>query len=373
MFELCESMPNATEKLFVALNDIVEMQVWTLVGGTALSLHLRHRTSEDLDFFVNNHCVDGKLNRNIEDIISRLDELHWHSSLTLKEDNQNDYMIGEVRVTFHTTTAIDLSTQPVMKYRDGHIGVCQIETIAAMKMYTILKYRIKSRDFYDLFTLIEDGYYDLNKLVGLLKKYYPKKFFEGGYLEKRLTKAPLNNNDEGLDSLRLNNEMDFLSLRKYFKKLILNKQREESLLLQEMDFSALVHKRFGFDYSTLSIRLAQEGKYQELNAFVDTGMDSKPNEKNLAGKAVFDYILNHAELFIKILRSINYIPDGLVESVKNAGINTLLESINYERLLNRQLKNIDDRETVEYFAQEKNLDIERFCEDLTQKHICIYP
>ena len=56
MFEIEQikkAMPEATFELFTELfSNIDYIRDWTLVGGTALSIHLQHRLSEDLDFFI---------------------------------------------------------------------------------------------------------------------------------------------------------------------------------------------------------------------------------------------------------------------------------------------------------------------------------
>ena len=49
--QLKKAMPEATFELFTeGFANIDYMKRWTLVGGTALSVHLQHRLSEDLDF-----------------------------------------------------------------------------------------------------------------------------------------------------------------------------------------------------------------------------------------------------------------------------------------------------------------------------------
>jgi len=58
MFEIEQiqkAMPEATFELFTeGFSDIEYISNWTLVGGTALSIYLQHRLSEDLDFFIDN-------------------------------------------------------------------------------------------------------------------------------------------------------------------------------------------------------------------------------------------------------------------------------------------------------------------------------
>lgn len=63
------SMPQKTEKVFFAISKIPEIKDWTLIGGTALSIHLKHRLSEDLDFFVYDNKLNPNTKKNIEYIL----------------------------------------------------------------------------------------------------------------------------------------------------------------------------------------------------------------------------------------------------------------------------------------------------------------
>jgi len=45
------SLTSQTSLIITALSEISELSNFTLVGGSALSIYLQHRFSEDLDFF----------------------------------------------------------------------------------------------------------------------------------------------------------------------------------------------------------------------------------------------------------------------------------------------------------------------------------
>ncbi len=375
MFNLDRSMPTLTKNLFLDLNKIEEISNWNLVGGTALSIYLQHRTSQDLDFFLTHPFIDKKTIRSIDLILSKLSDLKWDISSELNEENQRDYNIGGVRVTFHTTTDIKLDKDDSTNYalkdipsdNDGYINISNIDTIAAMKMYSVLRYRIKSRDFYDLYTLINDGHFNLNKIIDLTQKNYPESNFESILVENRLLKSKLDVDDEGLETLRLNENVDFKYIRKYFKKLIMYKVKSESDALLSEIYSTMTDMRFGLDNSTLCIKLAQDGNYSKLDEYCSLGLNIYPSEKNLSKKTVFHFLLDKPDLFKKILRTIDYIPENIPDMVKKTGSIQILEIINYEKLLNCQLKNINDVKKVTSFLAEKDIDEDLFMEDLKQK------
>ena len=57
--QLEKAMPKQTFELFVeGFATFEEMNLWTLVGGTALSIHYHHRLSEDLDFFIKHSTLE---------------------------------------------------------------------------------------------------------------------------------------------------------------------------------------------------------------------------------------------------------------------------------------------------------------------------
>lgn len=367
MFNLNKSMPIVTKNLFLDLNKIEEIGDWNLVGGTALSIYLQHRTSEDLDFFLTHPFIDKKTTKKIELILSKLSNLNWDISSEVNEENQHDYNIGGVRVTFHTTTDIKLNKNDSINYNDGYINISKIDTIAAMKMYTILRYRIKSRDFYDLYTLIDDKHFDFNQIIDLTQKNYPESNFESILVEKRLLKSALNADDEGLESLILNKNVDFNYIRKYFRELMINKIKIESAALLCEDYSILTDMRFGFNNSTLGIKLAEDGDYLKLEKYCSSGLNIHLSERNLSGKTLLHFLINEPNLFKKILRGIDYIPEDIPEIAKREENTQIMEIINYEKLLNRQLKNTGDINKIIKFAVEKKVDIALFIEDLNEK------
>ena len=76
MVDIKGSMPERTERLFEAIAKGDELKDFVLVGGTALAIHLKHRTSEDLDFFINRNFINNDLKYKIDSLMLRLSEKH---------------------------------------------------------------------------------------------------------------------------------------------------------------------------------------------------------------------------------------------------------------------------------------------------------
>ena len=57
-FNINESLEPKTAEVLSSLSEIEEIKNFTLVGGSALSIYLHHRISEDLDFFTWHQKLD---------------------------------------------------------------------------------------------------------------------------------------------------------------------------------------------------------------------------------------------------------------------------------------------------------------------------
>jgi predicted nucleotidyltransferase component of viral defense system len=160
-------MPSNTKTVFerLAMNNFISKYV--LVGGTALSLQIRHRLSEDLDFIFDGEKLNANsIKRNIAAIFPDYriirQELNW----------QIDLLISNVRVTFFSTGAIALPFKVQdhsFSYKTIHI--CSALTIASLKMSAIAQ-RNTIRDYYDLYILAKN-HFSLKEIIGHTIKLLP--------------------------------------------------------------------------------------------------------------------------------------------------------------------------------------------------------
>ncbi|MDA3901862.1 MAG: nucleotidyl transferase AbiEii/AbiGii toxin family protein [Desulfuromusa sp.] len=124
---------------------------YTLVGGSALSLYLCHRKSEDLDFFTYGDTFER---REILEYIQRFNQFEVLND----NSDQLDLLLDGVKVTFFNAKWGFL--KPV---RLSQLNIASLESIAAMKT-NVLFLRAKYRDYYDL--------YFITKRVMALKKIF---------------------------------------------------------------------------------------------------------------------------------------------------------------------------------------------------------
>jgi len=133
-----------TQKLLLKLLDTCDfLSDYVLVGGSALTLHLCHRKSEDLDFFT----YEDRFDR--EKIIKYLE--HFEKKEILNQtDEQTDLLLDGVKVTFFNAKWSFLKPSNKDKFH-----LASIESIAAMKV-NVLFLRAKFRDYYDLYFLVKN-------------------------------------------------------------------------------------------------------------------------------------------------------------------------------------------------------------------------
>ena len=130
-----------------------------LVGGTALSLQIGHRVSEDLDLF-STESLDG----------SRIQSLLIEKYGFIPTVIEDGTLLG-----FACGVKIDIIYHPFPWLEDAVVenGICiaSIADIAAMKMHAVINSGKRPKDFVDLAFL--SMHYSYNDLKRMLLKRYP--------------------------------------------------------------------------------------------------------------------------------------------------------------------------------------------------------
>lgn len=161
-----------------------------LIGGTALSYHLEHRISEDLDFctvsdlpveaiaeFISD-CVSTFGEENVDFIEPAqgvVDDFEIHGERV--EDYLQNWKIGKVRVTFFDGRE-GAGTREVLAENDftmrGNIKIAGLQTIFKLKSLMFYK-RSKSRDLFDMLTFynLNDPKYAPQETKRLIEQYEP--------------------------------------------------------------------------------------------------------------------------------------------------------------------------------------------------------
>ncbi len=164
-----EGLVKNTNEIIEPLSLLQCVSEFTLIGGSALSLQINKRKSEDLDF-----CIWTK------DLKKEKPEVDWPSiekdlgnagkitSRNILGFDQVNFIISKVRVTFMTKQN---NLSPVKKPVKiiNNITAADIPAIGAMKIELILR-RSEFRDYYDIYSILREGV-SIRELVNKASEY----------------------------------------------------------------------------------------------------------------------------------------------------------------------------------------------------------
>jgi len=245
--------------------------------------------------------------------------------------------------------------------------VASIEKIAAGKLYTILKYRIKSRDFYDVKYIMKHYNLSFGEIFDLMKEHYGAVNFSQDMINTRFLKMPLNIDDEGFESLELKEKETFKTLRDFFKSEIkkLNDEKMEIFHLSKEEIAKNINKKYGLLRESLLMELYNINKYSMLYDFnlVEIGCDILYQDIN--GKTIFHLACDDNKFFEYLLFHIQEIPENIKTICENSGNQKALELLEFHRLLNRCLDK--DDESIKKILSDKETDLEYFYQALKRK------
>jgi domain of unknown function (DUF1814) len=359
------AMPADTKKILNLIAEGRELESFALVGGTGLAIYLKHRISEDLDFFANRDVLDDFQKNKIKNLVSRLRD-NGVPCRELKIDSYDichDYMFGGVKVTFLAADMKVLDSS--VKYKN--MNIASIDQIAAMKMQTILRYRIKSRDFYDVKCLITDAGYTFGSLIDVMVDKFGFTNDSEDRIEKRFLGTPLSPNDEGLSTLSLKYAENFGSLRSFFKKEILA-VHNKSIYLNNMTNDELiknVNEKIGLRRELALAKMLSYGMESKIYSLDLGKYCDDPLAQDINGYSIIDQIGNNPKLLEYVLFHTKVLSGDIAKKLDHLGKPELLDILERHRLLNRCLDKSDDR--VEKILEGKNIDREKFLNELSKK------
>lgn len=164
-------LPFKTKKVLHNLNKLNLINNFYLTGGTALSLQLEHRESEDLDFF-NQNTFEAEIIQRQLTAIGKLKEV------AIDKETLNCFLDGvKLQFLYYPYRLLE----PKIKWKN--IQVSSKLDVACTKLITISS-RGSKKDFIDLFFLLKE--YDLQNLFEKLKDKYPKIDYNQTHILKSL-------------------------------------------------------------------------------------------------------------------------------------------------------------------------------------------
>ncbi len=209
-----EFMPERTRRVFQVLAQEPLMRGFVLIGGTALSIQIGHRLSEDLDFWLPSAAMSKD---RVNAVLSNLGKsgLHHEFATPAWKISQaringidllaqsRDHIVDGVKVTFFARDDVPYRYFAGLPRIEGQaqFSVADEEAIFSMKSWLISQ-RVRSRDLFDLMVLMQRGK-TIQDLLDAGAAADPS--FQREYAKEVLVgNVPLDAEDEGFESINLN-------------------------------------------------------------------------------------------------------------------------------------------------------------------------
>ena len=188
---LLDTLPAATAQVFEHLQGVPHLSGFVLIGGTALSLQIGHRLSQDLDFYFPadrlprraiNAALTGARTAGfaVRDMLTpaQISQTRINHGVDLHEWVQ-DWAVNGVKLTFSVFSGYEEQMRAIAEYprvpqadANSHFSILGIEGIFAAKS-SLLTRRARSRDLFDLYTLLKTHGYSMRQLFDVIRRIDP--------------------------------------------------------------------------------------------------------------------------------------------------------------------------------------------------------
>ena len=151
-----------TEKVFERISKLETIKPYLLVGGTALSLQIGKRLSEDLDFMKWKTSPNDKSEVAWYKINKELESIGLVESVDVLDFDTVEFVFEGVKLSFYSaprSRRTHLKEIPHM----NNIRLADVESIGVMKMEVMLR-RNTFRDYYDIYSILKEGH-NLHKMI----------------------------------------------------------------------------------------------------------------------------------------------------------------------------------------------------------------
>lgn len=156
-----------TASIFESVSRLECIKPYVLVGGTALSLQLGTRESEDLDFMSWRRNRSEKREVDWPRIKKELESIGTVEQCDILDIDHVEFKVNGVKLSFYANP----NYSPVKGLVPclNNIVLADKTSIGAMKMEVMLR-RSKYRDYYDIYSLLKSGE-NLKEMISIALKY----------------------------------------------------------------------------------------------------------------------------------------------------------------------------------------------------------
>jgi hypothetical protein len=210
------SLAPQTGRIIEAISRLECIKPFVLVGGTALSIQLKTRQSEDLDFMRWKEGKDDTLDIGWPKIQKELETIGSIDDIQLAGFDQALFIVEGVKVSFYAAPRKRIATMEEIPYMNN-IRMADVESIGIMKMEAMMR-RSKFRDYYDIYSILKNGA-DINTLIPRALEHSGHKMKTKG-LMAMLTNGALFKKDEQFTQLQPVYDITSADIETYIKSLM---------------------------------------------------------------------------------------------------------------------------------------------------------
>lgn len=156
-----------TAAIFDAVSRLECIKPYVLVGGTALSLQLGTRLSEDLDFMSWRQSRNEKREVDWPQIKKELEGVGIVEKIDILDFDHVEFVVNGVKISFYANPNYSPLREAILFH--NNVRLADKTSIGAMKMEVMLR-RSKFRDYYDIYSLLEAGE-KLSEMVEIALRY----------------------------------------------------------------------------------------------------------------------------------------------------------------------------------------------------------
>ncbi len=150
-----------TEIIFERVSSLECIKPFVLVGGTALSLQIGSRLSEDLDFMRWRTSKNERMDVNWPVIKRELETIGTVGTMNLMDFDHVEFVVDGVKLSFYASSRYSPVIQPIQML--NNLRIADIKSIGVMKMEVLLR-RANFRDYYDIYSILVAGV-DINEIM----------------------------------------------------------------------------------------------------------------------------------------------------------------------------------------------------------------
>lgn len=153
-----------TSEVFERITRLNCIRPFVLVGGTALSLQINKRQSEDLDFMCWKKSAKDKSEVPIPAINRELETIGRVDSMEIGSFDFVEFVVEGVKLSFYAAPRKQIPSMQVIPFMNN-LQLADIKSIGAMKMEAMLR-RSKFRDYYDIYSILNEGA-DIQEMINM--------------------------------------------------------------------------------------------------------------------------------------------------------------------------------------------------------------